>query len=201
MKCSPEVSFIYFLETKMKIYAILALMFHYLIHIYKKNQKKLRYKGMYYYTFHLQPCSSPFNLSPSTSAGRLLHFNFHNDSLLAKEFHFLQTRQTETMSFNGKIENILILSSSGRSCILTIVLSAVFGGPFSSIFSTVCYIIQGRVPNMCTVLREGLPTKLKINLITHKWREIQAFLSHLKKKNLISIKNLVMIKIKSNILS
>lgn len=34
----------------MKIYAILTLMFHYLIHIYKKNQKKkLRYKGMYYY--------------------------------------------------------------------------------------------------------------------------------------------------------
>lgn len=177
-------------------------MFHYLIHIYKKNQKKKIYdtKGCTI-TFHLQPCSSPFNLSPSTSAGRLLHFNFHNDSLLAKEFHFLQTRQTETMSFNGKIENILILSSSGRSCILTIVLSAVFGGPFSSIFSTVCYIIQGRVSIRCTVLREGLPTKLKINLITHKWREIQAFLSHLKIKNLISIKNLVMIKIKSNILS
>lgn len=135
----------------MKIYAILALVFHYLIHIYKKNQKKNYDTKGCTITFHLQPCSSPFNLSPSTSAGRLLHFNFHNDSLLAKEFHFLQTRQTETMSFNGKIENILILSSSGRSCILRFVLSAVFGGPFSSIFLTVCNIIQGRVSNSWTI--------------------------------------------------
>lgn len=169
-------------------------MFHYIIHIYKKNQEHFTIQRNVL-TFHLQPCSSSFKLSCSTFAERLLHFIFHNDSLLAKEFHFLQTRQTETMSFNDKIENILILSSSGRSCISTFVLSAVFGHPFSSIFSTVCYIIQGRVSNRCIVPREGLPTKLKINLITHKWREIQAFLPHLKIKNLFSIKNLVMVKI------